>query len=281
MTDRLACRRHRLGWSRGALLLSCGLFPLLSRAAALPPPPPIAQSGAMPEIAFIIDDLGSRLEIGRQVIRLPGPVACAFLPFAPHTPALARLAHDRNKEVLLHLPMQSMEGAAPDAGGVTLDMTEQQLTRTLKAALARVPHVVGLNNHQGSLLTRHPGHMLWLMRALRADRRLYFVDSRTTKYTVARQIAYENRVPSVSRDVFLDADPSPAAVEREFKRLLDLARRNGSAIAIGHPQPATLAVLARELPRLSSRHGAKLVPVARLVQRQQERDSLWRASWSP
>lgn len=279
MNDRAARRRRGLR-AGGALLLGWFATPLHIHAGGLLPPPPVAAPGSTPEIALIIDDMGSRLDAGRQVVRLPGPVACAFLPSAVHTRTLARLAHAHDKEVLLHLPMQTMEGGALDAGGLTLHMTEQELARTVEGGLARVPHAVGVNNHQGSLLTRHPGHMLWLMRALRRHQPLYFVDSRTTKHTVARQLAYENRVPSVSRDVFLDADTAPAAVEREFKRLLDLARRNGSAVGIGHPHPATLALLARELPRLSH-HGARLVPVARLVQRQQERDSLWRASLSP
>jgi hypothetical protein len=256
------------------------LAPLCAQAGALLPPKPTATPGVTPEIALIIDDMGSRLDAGREVVRLPGPVACAFLPYAPHTRVLAAAAHSSNKEVLLHLPMQTVEGGAMDAGGLTLDMTEQQLLRTLEADIERVPHVSGINNHQGSLLTRHPGHMLWLMRALQGERKLFFIDSRTTKHTVARQIAYENRVPSASRDVFLDAEVSSAGVQREFKRLLDLARRNGSAVGIGHPHPVTLALLQRELPRLSQ-HGVKLVPVARLVQRQQERDSLWRASLSP
>lgn len=244
------------------------------------PPPPVALPGGTPEIAIIIDDLGGRLDAGRRVIGLNGPVACAFLPHAPHTPKLAELAHSHDKEVMLHLPMETVEGNALDAGGLTMDMSEQSLVKTLQTNLARVPHVSGVNNHMGSLLTRHPGHMLWLMRAIQRDERLFFVDSRTTKHTVARQIAYENSVPSVSRDVFLDDTPTPEAVRREFQRLLGLARRNGSALGIGHPHPATLDLLEHELAQLS-RHGVKLVPVARLVQRQQERDSLWRASLSP
>lgn len=280
MTPGVARRRLHGRRTRGAALLGALLAPLYAQAGALLPPKPSATPGVTPEIAIIIDDMGGRMDAGSQVVRLPGPVACAFLPYAPHTRALAAAAHSRDKEVLLHLPMQTVEGGAMDAGGLTLDMTEQQVIRTLEADIAQVPHVTGINNHQGSLLTRHPGHMLWLMRALRGERRLFFVDSRTTKHTVARQIAYENRVPSVSRDVFLDAEVSAAGVRREFDRLLDLARRNGSAVGIGHPHPVTLELLARELPRLAQ-HGVRLVPVARLVQRQQERDSLWRASLSP
>lgn len=277
-------RRHLMGRRMRAaaivLLGIAGLSSAVVHAGALLPPPPVATVGTTPEIALIIDDLGSRQDAGRQVLQLPGPVACAFLPYGPYTRELANQAHARNKEVMLHLPMQTVEPVRLDNGGVTLDMSEREFMDTLRADLARVPHVSGINNHMGSLITRHPGHMLWLMRGMQTDRRLFFVDSRTTQFTVARQIAYENQVPSVSRDVFLDAELSPAGVKREFARLLDLAKRNGSALGIGHPHPATLALLRQELTRLSV-HGVKLVPVSRLVQRQQARDSLWRASLSP
>jgi polysaccharide deacetylase 2 family uncharacterized protein YibQ len=279
-----AARRSASPFSRRAWLGACAALALLGttglEAKGVLPPPPVAVPGGTPEIAIIIDDLGGRFDAGRRVIGLDGPVACAFLPLAPHTPKLAELAHRHDKEVMLHQPMETMERHALDAGGLTLEMSEQALAGTLQANLARVPHVSGVNNHMGSLLTRHPGHMLWLMRAIRRDERLFFVDSRTTKHTVARQLAYENSVPSVSRDVFLDDTPTPEAVQREFQRLLGLARRNGIALGIGHPHPATLDLLQRELAQLSQ-HGVKLVPVARLVQRQQERDSLWRASLSP
>jgi len=280
-----AIRRHLLRERRRMRHAAIGLLGISglssgTHAGALLPPPPVATAGVTPEIALIIDDMGSRRDAGRHALQLPGPVACAFLPYAPYTRELATQAHASNKEVMLHLPMQTVESTRLDSGGVTLDMTEREFMDTVRVDLARVPHVSGINNHMGSLITRHPGHMLWLMRGMQTDRSLFFVDSRTTKFTVARQIAFENQVPSVSRDVFLDAELSPAGVQREFARLLDLAKRNGSALGIGHPHPATLALLKQELPRLSA-HGVKLVPVSRLVQRQQARDSQWRASLSP
>lgn len=274
-------RRVRRPWLAGAM---AGLLALLPpswvAAAGRMPAEPGNPSAAAPEIAIIIDDMGTRADAGRRVIALPGPVACAFLPYAPHTEALAQQAHRRNKEVLLHLPMATVEGRPLDRGGLTLDMTEEELAATLAVDLARVPHAVGINNHMGSLLTRHPGHMLWLMRQLRGREGMFFVDSRTTKHTVAQLLAHENAVPSVSRDVFLDDEPTPDGVDREFRRLLGLARRNGSALAIGHPHPATLELLERELPQLAGQ-GVKLVPISRLVERQHEREHLWRASLSP
>lgn len=259
---------------------------LLAAAAFLCAPWLAAQSNepqphnAPPEIAIIIDDMGTRRGADQRVIALPGPVACAFLPYGAYSVDLARKAHAQNKEVMLHLPMETMERAALDDGALRLEMSEAEFVATVQTDLARIPHVRGINNHMGSLLTRHPGHMLWLMQEIQRQNNLFFVDSRTTKHTVAQLIAHEMGVPSVSRDVFLDADPSPQAVQREFRRLLTLARRNGSALGIGHPHASTLAMLEQELPKLADQ-GVKLVPVARLVERREEREPIWRASLFP
>lgn len=218
-----------------------------------------------PRIAIIIDDLGHVQSVGERVIALPGPVACAILPGTPRATALARQARVYRKEVLVHLPMQAMnfEGD-PEPDTLMLDMDRQDVAAALNAALAAVPYAIGVNNHRGSLLTRHPGHMQWLMDELRARPALFFVDSYTTHHSVALRIAAESGVDAVKRDVFLDNDPSPDRIRAEFERLKRLARVRGSAVAIGHPHEATLAVLEQELPRLAA-DGIELVPVSRLV----------------
>ena len=231
-----------------------------------------------PGIAIIIDDLGYQQAPGRRVLELPGAIACAFLPHGPHTATLARQAHARQKEVMLHLPMQPVDRipAGQEAGVLTLDMTRQQFVRTLRANIEAVPHASGLNNHMGSLLTQHPGTMAWLMQALGDDGKLFFVDSRTTSATVARQLAGEYGIPSMSRNVFLDNEPDTEAVRAQFRQLLEIARREGTALGIGHPYPATLAVLEEELSQLAGQ-GIQLLPVSRLIELQNERRLAWQA----
>lgn len=243
------------------------------------PAPASGVSGVRPRIAIIIDDLGRHFDAGQRVIDLHGPVACAFLPYGRHTEALAHIAHAEGKEVMLHLPMQAMERTHLDRGALMLDMNRRQLESTMRRNLAMVPHVSGVNNHMGSLLTRHPGHMAWVMEVLRERRPLFFVDSRTTHKTVAHRLADENRIPAVSRDVFLDANPDKAAVQAPELRLLRVARKKGTALAIGHPHETTLRVLARELDTLDDR-GVSLVPVRRLARIGAERDSTWQLSLS-
>jgi len=233
-----------------------------------------ASAGAMPTatpplIAVIIDDLGDNLHKGLRAIDLPGPVAAAFLPHTRYARRLARLAHRRDKEVMLHLPMEAADGAPTGPGSITLNMSEQEFVTTLEADLADIPHVTGINNHMGSLLTQQPSLMRWLMQAINRRGQLFFLDSRTTTATVAQQVAADNGVPNLRRDVFLDNDPTPAAIAIQFKRLISIARRRGSSVAIGHPHGTTLDFLEQQLPQLASL-GVRLVAVHTLLQQRAE-----------
>ena len=106
--------------------------------------------------------------------------------------------------------------------------------------------------------------MQWLMTELKRHGGLFFVDSYTTPASVALQMAQEAGLPATRREVFLDNDPAPAAIEHEFARLMARARRHGQAVAIGHPYATTLAFLERVLPQLADR-GIELVPVAAVL----------------
>lgn len=216
-------------------------------------------------IAIIIDDLGYNLEAGNLAINLPGPVACAILPETPRGRELAESANQHGKEVLLHLPLQAQSSKLPpDPGGIDLDMSHSALARAFASSFKSVPYAIGVNNHRGSMLTRHPGHMSWLMQEIKAQGPLFFVDSYTTARSIALDSARESGVPAVRRDVFLDPDKQPQTVEREFARLKNLARRRGMAVGIGHPYPATLSLLQRELPHLQD-DGIDLIRISRYV----------------
>lgn len=219
-----------------------------------------------PRIAIIIDDLGYHLANGKRAIRLPGPITFSFLPGSPRAKQLADHAHQNGKDVLLHLPLQAYASDDQrEPSEIDLDMSRETMSAVVEEALRSVPHVIGINSHRGSLLTRHPGNMQWLMEEILDRENLFFIDSYTHHESVALQIAVENNVEAIKRDVFLDPDPSPGAVEREFERFKALARKRGQALAIGHPYPATLDLLERELPKLAD-EGFELVRVSELLQ---------------
>ena len=107
-----------------------------------------------------------------------------------------------------------------------------------------------------------------MMHELRERGNLFFVDSRTTPASVALQVAREFGVPATRRDIFLDDDPDPRAIRRQFRRLVNLARLHGSAVGIGHPYPGTLEFLESALPPLAA-DGVELVPVSGIIHGQQ------------
>ncbi|NIA26984.1 MAG: divergent polysaccharide deacetylase family protein [Desulfobulbaceae bacterium] len=241
--------------SRCRLVLAAIALSLMAQSAAYAPP----------RIAIIIDDLGYQLAAGRRAIDLPGPLAFAVLPQTPKGELLATIAHDKGKEVLLHLPLEPVEYSGPaEPGGILLDMSRATFRNTFAGAIESVPFAIGVSSHRGSLLTRHPGHMAWLMEELLDRDNLFFVDSYTTHESVALKVAAEAGVAATKRDVFLDHDRSADAVSREFERLKSLARQSGQAVGIGHPYPATLDFLEREIPKLE-KQGYKLVSISQML----------------
>lgn len=227
---------------------------------------PCVAGARTPAISIVIDDLGDRLAESRAAAELPGPVACSMLPESPYTPQIAALAQARGKEVMLHLPLQP--GAGRGHPLTILDTASPaQRDALLQRALAAVPQAVGVNNHQGSRLTSESEPMRWLMQALRERGGLYFIDSRTSAATQAEAESWLQDLPTTRRQVFLDNSRGAAAVQAEWQRLLALARKNGTALAIGHPYPETLALLQREIPRLQAQ-GIRLIAPSALIREQ-------------
>jgi len=219
----------------------------------------------VPSISIILDDIGEQLSPALRVIAMPYQLTYAFIPHTTHARYLAELAHKSNKEVMLHMPMQSLNQERLGEGGLTFDMTRERFTQMVRKNLKAIPHIKGVNNHMGSQLTQNVSNMQWLMDEIKTKRSMYFVDSRTTAASVGLKTAQNNGIPSLKRDVFLDTDISTEAINYQFQRLIKKARKNGSAVAIGHLYPLTLAVLAKELPKLAAA-GIKLVPVSKLIQ---------------
>jgi hypothetical protein len=219
--------------------------------------------------------MGYQLKQGQRAVDLPGPLAYSFLPFSPHVKSLTERAHDKNKEIMLHLPMESEGGNKLGPGGITECMDEKKFHEVLKENIASIPYISGFNNHMGSLLTQSPVWMKRVMQQVALHNTLFFVDSRTTSHSVAFDEAYSAGLRSIKRDIFIDHDASTELIRFQLARLIKKAERNGTALAIAHPRKKTLDELEKWLPELKSK-GIVLVPVTKLISLQQQRRlALW------
>lgn len=233
---------------------------LPERAVAASPPAPAGTRG---RLAIIIDDCGQWPVTERAFVALPFPVTLSVLPHVRFGSAIARDASAAGQGVMLHLPMQTVSGRYPGPGTITTSMADAAIRSEVAGDLAELPQAQGVNNHEGSLATQDARVMGDIVDVLVADRR-FFIDSRTSSASVGETVARERGVPSASRDVFLDNVDNQAAVEARLLEAIADARTTGSAIAIGHPRPATLAAVRLVAPQAAA-DGVQLTLASALV----------------
>ncbi len=229
-----------------------------------------------PRLAIIIDDLGDRLKDGRRVIALNANITVGIIPYTPYARLLAQLAIKKNKEIILHLPMESIDQRYLGKAGLHADMTEAELSASLDESLASLENIRGINNHMGSRLTQNTKIMRWLMQKLRARGDLYFVDSRTIDSSQALSVARQVGIDHATRDVFLDNDKNPDAMAKQWRYFLRHANKEGSAIMIAHPYPESISFLQHRLKEIGTNY--ELISVSELIRWRHTRSKLaWQA----
>lgn len=218
----------------------------------------------LPRIALIIDDLGYDRDMAISFFQLDLPLTFSVLPIAPYTETIVQEANRRGRELMLHLPMEpkNYPSSNPGPGALLTNMDETEIRRTLEAHLSRVAGSRGVNHHMGSYFTERNDKMGIVLRELKR-RNLFYIDSRTTKETVALEMAKKMGLPSARRHVFLDNDLSPKRIRFQMERLLGMARRSGAAIGIAHPHKETLQVLKEYQHRLEN--NVMVIPASELV----------------
>ncbi len=226
-----------------------------------PEPPPLVREGEA-AVSLVLDDTGQSLELAQEAAaRLPPSVTFAVIPNLPASRASAEFLHARGFPVILHTPMEPLEGRRWRAtGGMLLvGMDRAEVRRILLRDLGEVPWAEGANNHMGSRATQDRALMRAVMEVL-SERGLYFLDSRTTPLTVAYDEARAAGVPAAFRSVFLDGEDESGAIMAQLDSLVDRSRREGVLVGIGHLRPRTVEALAARIPYWS-RRGVRFVPL--------------------
>ncbi|MBN9087234.1 MAG: divergent polysaccharide deacetylase family protein [Reyranella sp.] len=226
---------------------------------------PFRDLASKPLIAIVIDDVGLDRPHSKRAWELPGPLTMSFLPYAKDLREQAKAARARGQELMLHLPMEPGGHADPGPNALLVSLNDNELKHRVTVALDSFDGYVGVNNHMGSRFTAYRPGMETVLRQFKA-RGLLFLDSRTTPSTVADQVAQELGVPSVARNVFLDDEETVDAVRRKLAETEAVARRQGFAVAIGHPHEATIQALAEWLPGVASK-GFALAPLSAVLRK--------------
>lgn len=199
-----------------------------------------------PKLAIIIDDFGySNNEIIKGFIRLNEKLTLSVIPGHPYSRWVANEGRQNSKEIIVHMPMEPERAeykTGEDQYMIQQNMRRLEVEQRIAGALLELPEAVGMNNHMGSLATADTELMSLVMKSLK-EKGLFFVDSFTSPRSVAYETARAQGLPSACRSVFLDNNRDKSEIQAQIEKAIEVAKRRGSAIAIGHVYQETLEVL--------------------------------------
>lgn len=207
---------------------------------------------AYPKVAIVIDDMGQDMAKLKELVALNARITVAVLPNLVHSKQTAAEAHEQGLEVLLHLPMEPRELGYnnPGKGALLVEMGPDEIRRNIEEDLKTVPFATGINNHMGSRFTEDEGRMRTVLTIVKS-KRMYFLDSRTSNHSVAGRLATELGVRNADRNVFLDNNLEKAYIKGQINEAVSIAKKHGSAIAIGHPHAETIEAIKESLEELN------------------------------
>ncbi len=216
-------------------------------------------------LAIVVDDCGADLDGLRTLLDTGLPFSYAILPNKPYSSDALHLIKSRGRTAMLHLPMEPMNAGAMSEGSNTILVSQSDAQ---KAALARkniaaFPGIEGINNHQGSRATSDRKTMQVVLREIKKNG-LFFMDSRTYASTIGNVVAKEMGVPTARNDIFLDNSTNPEDVRAQIYKAMALAEKQGSAIAICHVRPGTVACWKKYAAEFK-KTGITFVPVKSLL----------------
>lgn len=191
-------------------------------------------------LAIIIDDCGTDTAALRTLLNTGLPFSYAIIPYKEYSSDCLEMIKTKGKVPMLHLPMEPMDRAQMSEGknSLLVSMSNDQKSALIKKALDSLPGVVGVNNHQGSKATADKATMELVIKELKA-KKMFFVDSRTTSTSVAKEVAKANGVFTARNDIFLDNSTDVEAIRMQIYKAMEMAEKHGDAVAICHARPNT------------------------------------------
>jgi polysaccharide deacetylase 2 family uncharacterized protein YibQ len=195
-----------------------------------------------PFVSIVIDDYGYFVnETVTLSLTSEIPITVAIIPFQEYSKDIFSLAKKYNKEVIVHMPMETIKKKLNIKPYISTKMSDNEIIKLLDEAFNEIDGI-GLNNHMGSLATADERVMTTVLRYL-SSRGKIFLDSLTTINSVTPRVAKQYGIHILVRDVFIDNNSSEYYILSQLERVKEVATKKGYCIAIGHIRPNTISTL--------------------------------------
>ena len=194
-----------------------------------------------PKIVILIDDVTTQAQKDK-ILSMGYKINMAFLPPTKTHPDSAKIAQSLSFH-MIHFPMQASSAfKGEEINTLKINDSYETIEKRVKQLREWYPNAIYTNNHTGSVFTENDEAVDKLFRALKKYN-FIFVDSRTSAKSVAKKYAKKYDMPYIVRNTFIDNDRDYKSIENQLRKAIEIAKRQGYAIAIGHPHNVTLEVL--------------------------------------
>lgn len=229
-------------------------------------PPAFSPGIRKARVAIVIDDMGRDIDSLRKLLEINIPISVAVLPYLSYSEEVAEEVKAKGGEVLLHMPMEPQDILTnnPGKGALLTRMTEEEVMKQVESNLDAVPYIDGVNNHMGSRFTEDERLLRVTLEVIKKRGDLFYLDSRTTTNSRGYELAKEMGIRTAERKIFLDNEQDMVYIKDKVDELIRVAKRDGKAIAIGHPYDVTFKAIQEMIPRFKE-EGIEVVKVSELI----------------
>lgn len=210
-------------------------------------------------VSIIIDDIGDNFNRAVEIWSINDNITLSIIPFLKEAKKISLFAKEHNLHAMLHMPMEPLHSEIYEKHKehfLTCEMDKMRFLTVLNENLHAIPYYEGINNHMGSKLTADSIRMNWFFNTIQ-NSGVFFIDSKTTKHSIAAELSDKYGILTGIRDVFIDNEKDENYILAQLEKLSDISLRYGYAIGIGHPK----AVTVKSLKRFLQNKNIKVVPV--------------------
>jgi len=193
-----------------------------------------------PKLAIIFDDVTTEYQINK-IKDIGYTTTLSVMPPTKRHPDSAKITKNL-PFYMIHLPLEARVFKNEETSTLHVNDSYEKVEKRVAQIRKLYPNAKYTNNHTGSKFTANEQAMDYLFKALKKYD-FIFVDSRTTSKSVAKKIAKKYNMPYISRNVFLDNEQDFNYIQGQLKKAINIAKKNGSAIAICHPHSITIKTL--------------------------------------
>lgn len=193
-----------------------------------------------PMLAIVIDDVTLQSQVNK-IKDIGYRVNMAFMPPTSNHKNSAKIAQSI-ENAIVHFPLQASITRFEEENTLKVGDSYEKIEQRVKKVREQYPNVKYTNNHTGSVFTSDEASMDMFIQALKKYD-FQFIDSRTTSNSVAKKYTKKHNMPYISRNIFLDNNKDYNYIQTQLKKAIEISKKHGSSIAIGHPYPITMKVL--------------------------------------